>query len=161
MGGRNAFKLEFPGIPENVEFARVTVACFASQLGGFTLEELDDIRLVTSEAVSNAIIHGYHEHAGPVYISGSICDGALEVIVEDKGRGIEDIEKARQPAYTTSPDRLGMGLTIIEALVDELIILSEPGNGTRLIMRKQPAHEAHDGSHAKRCGEGSGKAYEF
>ncbi|HHV62181.1 MAG TPA: anti-sigma F factor [Firmicutes bacterium] len=154
MEVRNAFKLEFPAIPENVEFARVTVACFASQLGGFTLEELDDIRLVTSEAVSNAIIHGYGEHTGTIFINGSICDGALEVIVEDRGKGIEDVEKARQPAYTTSPDRLGMGLTIIEALVDELIILSEPGNGTRLIMRKRPTHQAHEGSSTKRCGEG-------
>lgn len=138
MKPKNHMKLEFPGVPENVEFARVAVACFASQIGEFTLEDLDDVKLVVSEAVSNAIIHGYGPDPGMVRISGTIYEKSLEIIVEDDGKGIEDVDEARKPTFTTNPDRMGMGLTIIEALTDSLELYSTPGCGTKVVMWKSP-----------------------
>ncbi|HHY98136.1 MAG TPA: anti-sigma F factor [Firmicutes bacterium] len=137
-------KMEFPAVAENVEFARVAVACFASQVGAFTLEEIDDIKLLISEAVSNAIIHGYPDSRDPgvVRVSSSISDDSVEMIVEDEGEGIEDVAQAMKPAYTTKVDRLGMGFTIMEALADHLEVVSRKGEGTRVIIRKRPAAAA-------------------
>lgn len=135
----NYVQIEFPAIAENVEFARVAMACFASQIDSFVLEEIDDIRLLTSEAVSNSIIHGYPDRPGMVRLKAAIVDGALEIVVEDKGRGIPDVQRAMQPSFTTREDRLGMGFTIMEALADELEVHSEDKKGTRVVIRKRPA----------------------
>ncbi|HHY47406.1 MAG TPA: anti-sigma F factor [Firmicutes bacterium] len=138
----NYVEIEFPAVPENVEFARVAMACFASQINSFVLEEIDDIRLLTSEAVSNSIIHGYPGRPGIVRLRATIADGTLEMIVEDEGRGIPDVKRAMQPAFTTREDRLGMGFTIMEALADELEVYSEENKGTRVVIRKRPARSA-------------------
>lgn len=140
MEKRNYVTLEFPALPSNVELARITCACFASQLGDFTIEELDDIKLVVSEAVSNAIIHGYRgSEKGIIHVAAEISDSSVRLSVSDEGRGIPDIALARTPAYTTEPDRLGMGFTIMEALVDSLEVTSSPGKGTTLVFIKSPA----------------------
>ncbi|HHY33623.1 MAG: anti-sigma F factor [Firmicutes bacterium] len=138
MGATNHVTFEFPAIAQNVEFARVAVACFASQIDSFTVEEIDDIKLIVSEAVSNVVLHGYDNPGGPVRIRASIDGEVLTVTVEDSGRGIADVEQARRPAFTTSPDRMGMGFTIMEALSDTLDVWSRPGAGVRVTMTKAP-----------------------
>jgi len=139
MTARNHVVLEFPAIPQNVEFARVAVACFASQIDSFTLEEIDDVKLIVSEAVSNVVLHGYDAPGGPVRVTASRDGHTLAIGVEDEGRGIPDVDRARQPAFTTDPDRMGMGFTIMEALSDELEVLSTPGAGVRVKMKKTPS----------------------
>ncbi len=138
MNAKNHVVLEFPAIPQNVEFARVAVACFASQIDSFTLEEIDDIKLIVSEAVSNAVLHGYDAPGGVVRVRASTEDNMLSISVEDEGRGISDVGLARQPAFTTAPDRMGMGFTIMEALSDEMSVSSTPGAGVQVTMRKRP-----------------------
>lgn len=135
---KNYMRLQFPSRSENESFARVAVAAFAAQLDP-TMEELTELKTAVSEAVTNAIIHGYDGRDGEVRIECVIVDGMVEITVEDEGAGIEDIELARQPMYTSRPDleRSGMGLTIIESFVDELVIDSSPGQGTRVRMRKR------------------------
>ncbi|MBX5437633.1 MAG: anti-sigma F factor [Alicyclobacillaceae bacterium] len=136
----NYMRLQFPSRSENESLARVAVAAFAAQLDP-TLEQLTELKTAVSEAVTNAIIHGYEDGEGEVRISCSLHEGAIEIVVEDDGRGIEDIDLARQPMYTSRPDleRSGMGLTIMESFVDELAIDSAPGRGTRVRMRKHIA----------------------
>jgi stage II sporulation protein AB (anti-sigma F factor) len=134
----NYMRLQFAGRSENESFARVAVAAFVAQLDP-TMEELTEIKTAVSEAVTNAIIHGYDQRVGEVRIECVIADGMVEITVEDDGVGIPDIELARQPMYTSRPDleRSGMGLTIIENFVDQLVIDSAPGQGTRVRMRKR------------------------
>ncbi|MDQ0188435.1 anti-sigma F factor [Alicyclobacillus cycloheptanicus] len=133
----NYMTLTFPSLSENESFARVAVASFAAQLDP-TMEQLTELKTAVSEAVTNAIIHGYEDRAGEVRIRCTIRMGTVEVIVEDDGAGISDVEQARQPLYTSRPEleRSGMGITIMENFVDELFIESTPGKGTRVIMRK-------------------------
>ncbi|HEY0827052.1 MAG TPA: anti-sigma F factor [Bacilli bacterium] len=132
-------KLQFASKSENEAFARVTVAAFASQLDP-TLDELTDIKTVVSEAVTNAIIHGYDNRGdGVITISAEIANDTLYLTVEDQGRGIEDLEQAKQPLYTSKPEleRSGMGFTIIENFMDQLEVISSPGKGTLLTMSKR------------------------
>ena len=133
----NHMELKFSARSQNESFARVTVAAFVSQLDP-TVEELTEIKTVVSEAVTNAIIHGYEEQEGQVYIECSIIEGNIELIIEDQGRGIEDIDEAREPLYTSKPEmeRSGMGFTIMENFMDEIEIVSRPGVGTRVRMVK-------------------------
>jgi len=134
----NMMKIEFLSKSQNESFARVAVAAFASQLDP-TIEELTDIRTAISEAVTNSIIHGYENKCnGIVKIQAYINDRELTVIVEDSGRGIEDIELAMQPLFTSRPDleRSGMGFTVMETFMDSLNVESEKGNGTKVTMRK-------------------------
>lgn len=138
MSATNHVTLEFPAIAQNVEFARVAVACFASQIDSFTMEEIDDIKLIVSEAVSNVVLHGYDSPGGVVRVRAVIEGNVLTITVEDTGRGIADVEQARRPAFTTSPDRMGMGFTIMEALSDSLDVSSRPGAGVRVTMTKAP-----------------------
>lgn len=133
----NYLKLEVPAIADNVALCRIVVAAFASQLE-FTLDEIDDIKLAVSEAVSNCVLHAYPGGAGTVWIDAALDGGMLTVIVKDSGVGIEDVEAARQPGCSTDPERMGMGLTLIEALMDTLEISSAPGAGTRVSMSKRP-----------------------
>jgi stage II sporulation protein AB (anti-sigma F factor) len=133
----NMMKIEFVSKSENESFARVAVAAFASQLDP-TIEEITDVKTAISEAVTNSIIHGYEKKEGMVKIQAYIKDKEFIVIVEDEGSGIEDIEIAMQPLYTSRPDleRSGMGFTVMETFMDSLEVHSEKNKGTRLTMKK-------------------------
>ncbi|MBI2914929.1 MAG: anti-sigma F factor [Firmicutes bacterium] len=134
----NQVRLEFPNLPQNVGFARVAMAVFAAQLD-FTLDELEDIKVAVSEAVSNAVIHAYEQARGTVVVEGCIREGRLEVAVLDRGKGIENIQLACQPAFTTQPEeRMGLGLVFVKEFMDTVNIESEPGQGTRIEMSKIP-----------------------
>lgn len=134
----NEMKLEIPSKSQNEAFARVTVAAFAAQLDP-TLEELSDIKTAVSEAVTNAIIHGYENKTGNIIITAQIKDNSIAVEIQDYGKGIEDIDLAKQPLYTSKPEleRSGMGFTVMESFMDTLVVESEPGIGTRVIMTKK------------------------
>lgn len=138
MDYENSMKLQIPSKSQNEAFARAVVGAFASQLDP-TVEEISDIRTAVSEAVTNAIIHGYEDKIGIVEIVAKIKDNMLEVEVADQGKGIEDIEAARQPLFTTKPEleRSGMGFTVMETLMDTVDVFSEPGKGTRVVMTKK------------------------
>lgn len=139
MEVKNYFTVTFPAYSRNESFARVVVAAFAAQLDP-TLEEINDVKTAVSEAVTNAIIHGYGEKGGEVVITCSLGpDNTLEVIVSDAGRGIEDLEQAREPLFTSRPDleRSGMGFTVMEEFMDTISIDTKPGQGTVVTMTKQ------------------------
>ncbi|GIP52046.1 MULTISPECIES: anti-sigma F factor [Paenibacillus] len=136
---RNFMTLQFAAKSENESFARVTVAAFVSQLDP-TMDEITDLKTVVSEAVTNSIIHGYDEDPeGIVTISASIEGDTVTLVVEDKGRGIEDLELAKQPLFTSKPEleRSGMGFTIMENFMDEFDVTSEMGGGTSIRMKKR------------------------
>jgi stage II sporulation protein AB (anti-sigma F factor) len=134
---QNYMRLQFPSLSENESLARVAVAAFITRLDP-TMDQLTELKTAVSEAVTNAIIHGYESSEGEVRVFCSIEHGVVEVIIEDDGRGIADIEEARQPLYTSRPEleRSGMGITIMENFVDEVLIDSVPGQGTRVRLRK-------------------------
>ena len=142
----NEVTLTFPSRSSNEGFARVAVAGFAAQMDP-TLNELEDIKTAVSEAVTNAIVHAYPDSIGEVIVKVRICpDQMLEVTVKDHGRGIPDVEKARQPMYTTGgEERSGMGFTIMESFMDRLAIRSTPGRGTTVVMRKKLAPRLKSG----------------
>ena len=138
---KNEMKMEFRAVSENEALARTAVAAFVTPLNP-TLEEISDIKTAVSEAVTNAIIHGYDGEDGAdniVWLSCRIRNDVLEVEIQDKGIGIEDIDKAMEPLYTTKPDleRSGMGFSFMEAFMDDLEVLSEPGQGTTVHMVKK------------------------
>ncbi|GIO30807.1 MULTISPECIES: anti-sigma F factor [Paenibacillus] len=136
---RNFMTLQFSAKSENESFARVTVAAFISQLDP-TMEELSDLKTVISEAVTNSIIHGYDGNPeGIVTITAEIVGDTVTITVEDRGEGIEDLDLARQPLYTSKPEleRSGMGFTIMENFMDEFEVSSEPGSGTSIRMKKR------------------------
>ena len=122
----------------NEGFARTAAACFAAQLDP-TLDEVNDIKTAVSEAVTNAIVHAYPDSIGQVVVKVRICpDQVLEVTVRDHGRGIPDIEKARQPMFTTGgEERSGMGFTIMESFMDAVKVRSTPGKGTVVTLRRR------------------------
>lgn len=136
----NHVTMEFPGKPENVAFARAAAAMFASQLD-FTLDELDEIKVAVSEAVSNAVVHAYPDGKGMVKLEiGLSPDGAFTLRVIDYGVGIEDVEAARQAQWTTQPEeRMGLGFTFMQEYMDKLDVVSEVDVGTRVVMEKTPA----------------------
>ena len=136
----NELTLKFPSRSCNEGFARTAIACFAAQMDP-TLNELEDIKTSVSEAVTNAIVHAYPDSIGTVTVVARIyAENVLEMIVKDRGRGIGDIEKARQPMFTTGgEDRSGMGFTIMESFMDQLSVRSVPGRGTTVIMKKKLA----------------------
>jgi stage II sporulation protein AB (anti-sigma F factor) len=140
MNTKNYIRLEFPSQSVNEGFARGAVACFAAQLDP-TLEELGDIKTVVSEAVTNCIVHAYPDTLGKVLVKARILEeNTLELVIRDWGRGIPDIEKARQPMYTTGgADRSGMGFTIMESFMDSLRVRSIPGKGTTVTLRRKIA----------------------
>ena len=137
MMEKNYMKLEFLSKSNNESFARVVVAAFASQLDP-TIEELSDIKTAVSEAVTNAIIHGYEYNEGIVIIEGIIEKNKIEIIVKDKGKGIDDVDRAMEPFYTSRPEleRSGMGFTVMETFMDDLSVESHPGYGTVVKMVK-------------------------
>ena len=138
MKFENYMILDFPSKSANEAFARSAVACFAAQMDP-TLEELGDIRTSVSEAVTNAIVHAYPDSLGMITLRCRILkDNVLDIVVKDRGIGIPDVEKAKQPMFTTGgSDRSGMGFTIMESFMTTLSITSEPGKGTTVHMRRR------------------------
>jgi stage II sporulation protein AB (anti-sigma F factor) len=135
---KNEMNLQFSALSQNESFARVTVAAFIAQLDP-NMDELTEIKTVVSEAVTNAIIHGYeNDPNGIVYIQLIIEDSLIDLTIKDVGIGIVDVEEARQPLFTTKPDleRSGMGFTIMENFMDEVEVHSQPGRGTEVRLRK-------------------------
>ncbi|MGI6518206.1 MAG: anti-sigma F factor [Bacillota bacterium] len=136
----NHAKVEFDAIPGNLGFARVAAASFAAGLG-FGIEELEDIKLAVSEAVSNCIVHAYPESGearATVCMTMETSESGVTISVEDRGVGIADVAAARRPGMTTDSQRLGMGFTLMEALADHLSVTSEPGMGTCVAMVFSP-----------------------
>ena len=133
----NYIKFEFPSRSSNEAFARAAAAAFAAQLDP-TMEELGDLRTAVSEAVTNAIVHAYPDSIGRIAMRLRILNGStLEISVRDWGRGIEDVERAMQPLYTSGgEERSGMGFTIMGSFTDKLRVRSRPGKGTTVTMLK-------------------------
>ena len=133
----NEMTLEFLSKSSNESFGRITVAAFASQLDP-TIDEIADIKTAVSEAVTNCIIHGYEDTEGMVKIHCTITDNVLEIEIADNGKGIEDINQAKEPLYTSKPnlERSGMGFTIMESFMDEFDVQSVVGLGTKVTMKK-------------------------
>ena len=138
MKFENYMILDFPSKSANEAFARSAVACFAAQLDP-TLEELGDIRTAVSEAVTNCIVHGYPDKIGMITMRCRILkDNVLDIVIKDKGVGINDLEQARQPMFTTGgSERSGMGFTIMESFMTSVAVLSVPGKGTTVHMRRR------------------------
>lgn len=140
----NEMRLEVLSRPENVALARVALAAFASQLD-FTLADLEEIKVAVSEAVSNSVIHAYDGEAGVIRVTGRLGDDTLEIVVEDWGRGIADVAQARQPSWSSVPDRMGLGFAFMESFMDGIEVSSEVGKGTTVRMwkrRRAPAAES-------------------
>lgn len=134
----NYVTLEFLSRSSNEGFARVAAAGFAAQLDP-TLDELGDIKTAVSEAVTNAIVHGYPDQLGKIVMKLKLLENnTIEITVRDWGKGIEDIQQARQPLFTTGgEERSGMGFTIMESFMDRLIVKSTSGRGTTVTMRRR------------------------
>ncbi len=135
---KEVLRMEIESRSENEEFARVAVAVFMSRMNP-TMEEIDDVKTAVSEAVTNGIIHGYQGKEGIIYIEAAVEGRELSVSVRDKGVGIRDVKRAMEPMYTSdvTGERSGMGFSFMEAFMDEIEVLSEPGKGTQVIMKKQ------------------------
>ena len=133
----NEMKLEFISKSANEAFARITVAAFASQLDP-TIEELADIKTAVSEAVTNCIIHGYDKKQGIVKVFARLTENKIMIEISDKGKGIENIDIAKEHLYTTKPnlERSGMGFTIMESFMDKVEVESVVGLGTKVTMCK-------------------------
>ena len=138
MENTNEMELIFDSRSSNESFARVTVAAFMTSLNP-TVEEVSDVKTAVSEAVTNCIVHAYRDTIGLVTIRCRILpDSVLDVVVRDKGCGMEDIEKARTPMFTTGgPERSGMGFTIMESFMTSLQVTSKPGRGTTVHMKRK------------------------
>lgn len=139
----NSMKLEFLSLSQNEGFARAAVAAFVSQLNP-TLDELDDIKTAVSEAVTNAIVHGYGDKTGTVYITCALNENTAAITVADMGRGIADVALARTPLYTSAEgsERSGLGFTVMETFMDSVEVVSTPGKGTAVTMCKRVGLEA-------------------
>lgn len=133
----NEMKLEFLSKSSNEAFARIAVAAFAAQLDP-TIEEMADIKTAVSEAVTNSIVHGYEDTTGIVKVVCKIFANSIEIEISDTGKGIENIDLARKPLYTSKPnlERSGMGFTIMESFMDEVSVDSVLGLGTKITMKK-------------------------
>lgn len=138
MKFENFMTLEFPSKSANEAFARSAVACFAAQLDP-TLEELGDIRTAVSEAVTNCIVHAYPDGFGTIYLRCRILkDNVLDIVIKDRGVGIDDLDRARKPMFTTGgAERSGMGFTIMESFMTSFTVTSAPGKGTTVHMRRK------------------------
>ncbi len=138
MKCENYIQLEFPSKSANESFARSAVACFAAQLDP-TLDELGDIKTAVSEAVTNAIVHGYPDSIGVIAIRCKILeDNILDLVIKDRGCGIADVEAAKVPMFTTGgSERSGMGFTIMESFMSHLKVTSRVGKGTVVHMKRK------------------------
>lgn len=138
---QNRVVAELASVPQNVGVARLLVAMVAAQ-ADFTVAEVDEIKLAVSEAVTNAVIHGYSGQPDQtVRVEVSLANNHLEVVVADEGRGIDDITLAMQPAVSSDPDRMGLGFCFMESHMDSLEVESSPGRGTRVRMTKKAGSE--------------------
>lgn len=137
MENTNEMELIFDSRSSNESFARVTVAAFMTSLNP-TVEEVSDVKTAVSEAVTNAIIHGYEGEVHNIYIRCRTQERTLYIEIEDKGKGIKDVAAAMEPLYTTKPemDRSGMGFSFMQAFMEELEVVSAPGEGTVVKMKK-------------------------
>ena len=136
MTVNNKFMMNVSAKSANESFARACISAFAAQLDP-TLEEVNDIKTAVSEAVTNCIVHAYREKIGKIYITGELLEGnIIRIKIRDTGCGIENVEKAMEPMFTTKPedDRSGMGFSFMEAFMDRLEVVSEPGKGTSVHM---------------------------
>lgn len=133
----NMVKIEFLSKSQNESFARVAVAAFVAQLDP-TIEEITDVKTAVSEAVTNSIIHGYENKDGIIRIEAMINGRELTVVIIDEGVGIDNVDLAKQPLYTSRPDleRSGMGFTVMETFMDNLDVITEKGKGTSITMKK-------------------------
>jgi stage II sporulation protein AB (anti-sigma F factor) len=142
-------RLEFLSLKENLGLARVAVASFAAQLD-FTLTDLEEIKVAVSEAVTNAIIHGYDNRAiGLIRITGNLYEDGLEIIVSDEGKGMEDVKKALEPGQADDGERVGLGFIFMRSFMNEVEVTSELGKGTtvRLVRRlAQPLKACAEGN---------------
>lgn len=139
MKAINQIRLAFPSRSANEGFARVAAAAFAAQLDP-TVEEISEIKTAVSEAVTNCIVHGYGDKLGIITLSGRLYEnGRLILTIKDKGKGIEDIDRAMEPLFTTgnAEERSGMGFTIMETFMDKVRVRSKPGEGTTVTFTKQ------------------------
>lgn len=135
----NKMALEFLSKAKNEGFARVSVAAFVAQLDP-TMDEISDVKTAVSEAVTNAIIHGYNsQEDGIIRIESEIYENEVTIVIIDKGKGIENIKQAMEPLYTSRPDleRSGMGFTVMDTFMDYLRVESEKGAGTRVVIKKK------------------------
>lgn len=134
----NKMRTEFMAKSSNEAFARVVAASFVAQVDP-SVEVLADIRTAVSEAVTNAIVHGYEDREGVVILEATLYNDYVEFVIQDFGKGIQDIEEAKTPLFTTRPDleRSGMGFTVMETFMDSLRVESNPGSGTKITMTKQ------------------------
>lgn len=135
----NRMDIRFLSIPENESFARVAVSAFAVQLNP-TLDVLADIKTAVSEAVTNAIVHGYRESEGMVEIEAIMQkNGVIRLIISDSGCGIDNVEQAMQPFFTSQPEkeRSGMGFSVMQTFMDKVEVASQAGEGTQVIMEKK------------------------
>ncbi|MCI6245158.1 MAG: anti-sigma F factor [Eubacterium sp.] len=134
---KNEFRLTISSNSINEGFARVVVSSFVTPLDP-TLEELADLKTAVSEAVTNSIVHGYKDKFGKIYINGSINENTVKIIIRDKGCGIENIEEAMTPLFTTGGgDRAGLGFTVMESFCDKLKVRSKIGYGTSVTLIKK------------------------
>lgn len=135
---KNYLKAEFDSKSINEALSRIIVAGFIMPLDP-TIEQMADVKTAVSEAVTNAIIHGYEQTEGTVFLELELNERLLTVKIQDKGVGILDVQQAREPLYTSKPEceRSGMGFTVMESFMDSLNIISEHGEGTTVIMTKQ------------------------
>lgn len=134
----NEFKMTVDSRSVNESFSRATVSAFAAQLDP-TVEEINDIKTAVSEAVTNCIVHGYKNSVGKIYIGVRIhADGTIKISIRDKGCGISDIKKAREPLFTTlGGDRSGLGFSVMESFTDKLYVRSKVGVGTTVTLIKK------------------------
>ena len=138
MEKKECMSMKMDSLSKNEEFARVVVAVFLSRLNP-TLEEIDDVKTAVSEAVTNAVIHGYGGGVGKIRILAAAEDREFTVEISDRGAGIADVKKAMEPMFTTDPsgERSGMGFSFMEAFMDQVEVISAPGQGTKVIMKKR------------------------
>lgn len=137
MSRHNEMEVNFLSVPENESFARVVIAAFAVQLSP-TVAEIADVKTAVSEAVTNAIVHGYEGTRGMVTMRAIIDGATLAIEITDRGRGIANVEQAMEPFYTTHPEqeRSGMGFAVMQTFMDEVDVRSTPGMGTSVRLRK-------------------------
>ena len=134
----NEITIKFPSRSCNEGIIRTSIACFSAQMDP-TLNELEDIKTSVSEAVTNAVVHGYRENEGKIYITVSILEkGRVRIRIRDKGIGIDNIEQAMEPLFTTSGgERAGLGFAVMESFMDKLKVTSAPGKGTTVVLEKK------------------------
>lgn len=134
----NWFEMRLPALSVNEKFARTVAALFSLQAGDWSLADINEIKTAVSEAVTNVIIHGYEDATGEITVRGQVTAGKVEIIIQDNGKGIENVEQAREPLFTSKPEqeRSGLGFTVMESFMDELTVSSAPGKGTVIKMVK-------------------------